>query len=162
MIIEVFLEKNERSEIMKTNKKAFFIIVMFAAVFTFTLAGSMLVAEDIAALPGVTVDDEHPNGCVDCHVKVDDEKDYRLNVEVKKVAKHPPIDKMVKNNPDDCMKCHKEGSKAGGMSEVSHKVHFSKGKDSVFVAHYGGQCLHCHSIDLGTGVIGVKSGPSNW
>ena len=147
---------------MKRNKKAFYVIVMLAALFTFTLAGSILVAEDIAALPGITVDDDHPNGCVDCHVKVNDERDYRLNVGLKQIAKHPPIDKMVKKVPDDCMKCHKEGSKAGAMSDVLHKSHFSKGKESHFVSNYSGECLHCHSIDLGTGVMGVKSGPSNW
>ena len=62
---------------MRTDKKAFFVIALVAAVFTFILAGSVLVADDIAALPGVTVDDDHPNGCVDCHVKVDEERDYR-------------------------------------------------------------------------------------
>jgi hypothetical protein len=147
---------------MKASKKVFYVLIMFTAVFAFTLAGSILVADEIAALPGVTVDDDRPNGCVDCHVKVDDERDYRLNVEVAHVEKHPPVDKIVKTVPDDCMKCHKEGSKAGAMSEVSHKSHFTKGKDNHFVSHYSGECLHCHSIDLGTGVIGVKSGPSNW
>ena len=147
---------------MKTNKKAFYVIVMFAAVFTFTMAGSILVAEDIAALPGVTVDDDHPNGCVDCHVKVDEERDHRLNVGVKQFEKHPPIDKMVKKVPGDCMKCHKESSKAGAMSDVLHKAHFSKGKENHFVSHYNGECLNCHSIDLATGVMGVKSGLSNW
>jgi hypothetical protein len=147
---------------MQTNKKAFYVIVMFAAVFTFTLAGSILVAEDIPALPGVTVDDDHPNGCVDCHGKVDDHDEDLLNVAVKNFGKHPPIDKIVKKAPDDCVKCHKEGSKAGAMSDITHKNHFSKGKENNFVLYYNGECLHCHSIDLATGAMVVKSGPSNW
>ena len=147
---------------MRTDRKAFYVIVMLAAVFTFTLAGSLLMADDIPSLPGITVNDEYPKGCVDCHTKVGANNEDLLNVEVKKVAKHPPIDKIVKIVPDDCMKCHKAGSKAGALSGVAHKVHFSKGKDSVFVTHYGGLCLNCHSIDLGTGVISVKSGPANW
>ena len=147
---------------MKTGKKAVSIIVMFAAVLTFTMAGSMLVAEDIAALPGVTVDDDYPNGCVDCHGKSNDGGQVLINAALKNVKKHPPVDKMVKKVPDDCLKCHKEGAKSGAMREFTHKTHFSKGKDSLFVSNYNGECLNCHSIDLGTGAISVKSGPSNW
>ncbi len=148
---------------MKTGKKAVSVIVTLAAVFTFTITGSVLLAEDLPALQGITVKDEHPNGCIDCHVKVDEERDYRLNIEVKKFEKkHPPIDKMVKKVPDDCLKCHKEGSKSGALGEKVHKDHFSNPKENVFVANYNGDCLNCHTLDLNTGVMSFKSGAANW
>ena len=79
------------------------------------MAGAVLVlmAADNAKpyLPGITVTDDHPNGCVDCHKNQGEGKDYRLNVSLAQVEGHPKIDAIVKKLPQDCMMCHKEGGK---------------------------------------------------
>ncbi len=88
---------------MKKNQKLVPVLVMLAAIFAITLTAQVLLGKDLPSLSGLTVKDEHPNGCVDCHVKVSADQDYRLNVELTHVEKHPPIDKMVKKAPDDCL-----------------------------------------------------------
>ncbi len=127
----------------------------------FFFAGALWAA-DVPSLAGITVEDKHPNGCVDCHVKVDDEKDYRLPAELKHVEKHPQIEKIVKIVPNDCLKCHKEGTKPGDFNSVIHKIHFSNPQENHFVLHYNGDCLNCHKLDMNTFKMGVKSGPANW
>lgn len=119
-------------------------------------------AADITPLAGITADDQHPNGCVDCHVKVSDEKDYRMPAELKNIEKHPPVEKLVKVVPNDCLKCHKEGAKAGAFNQVIHEVHFSNPKENHFVSNYKGDCLNCHTLDMNTYKMSVKSGPANW
>ncbi|MHC4105261.1 MAG: hypothetical protein ACYSR9_10000, partial [Planctomycetota bacterium] len=79
-----------------------------------------------------------------------------------KVAKHPQIDEIVNTTSDDFKICRMESSETGALSKVVDKSHSSKGKDANFVKHMGGECLHCHSIDLETDAIAIKSGPSNW
>ncbi len=130
------------------------------------LAGSLVGVVSVSAadtpfLPGVTVKDEHPNGCVDCHRQTE-RGDYRLNAEVAKVKGHPNIDRIVKTAPNDCLMCHKAGAKAGPLSQVVHKIHFSDPSENHFVSHYQGACLNCHAIDLSTGAMSVKSGAKNW
>jgi hypothetical protein len=112
-------------------------------------------------LPGVTVTDEHPNGCVDCH-KISGENDYRLNVELAHLDSHPNVDAMVKNVPQDCLMCHKEGTKAGPLNNVTHRDHYLNPGDNAFVKYYQGACLNCHSLDPGSGEMAMKSGPKNW
>jgi cytochrome c553 len=113
-------------------------------------------------LPGVTVADEHPNGCVDCHKNQGEGRDYRMNVELAKVSGHPNIEKIVKKLPDDCMMCHKEGSKAGALNLITHKYHYRNAADNSFIKFYQGACLNCHSVDTATGKMAIKSGPKNW
>ncbi len=95
---------------MKTTTKILFFLLLAGAVVAATL---FLVAADNNKpfLPGVTVTDEHPNGCVDCH-KVSGDNDHRLNAELANVEGHPKIDAIVKNVPQDCLMCHKEGATA--------------------------------------------------
>ena len=147
---------------MKKNQKLMPVLVMLAAIFTVTLTAQVLPGEDLPSLSGLTVKDEHPNGCVDCHVKVSADKDNRLNAELKNVEKHPPVDKIVKKAPDGCLLCHKEGSKAGALNIIVHKDHFSNTKENDFVTNYNGDCLNCHSLDTNTWQMGMKSGPANW
>ena len=112
-------------------------------------------------LPGVTVADDHPNGCVDCH-KVSAGNDYRLSVELAKVDGHPNIDAIVKIIPKDCLMCHKEGTNAGPLNLIAHKGHYRNPGDNAFVNHYQGACLNCHSVNPGSGKMTIKSGPKNW
>jgi len=113
-------------------------------------------------LPGITAKDEHPNGCVDCHVKVNDKQDYRLVNLPTLVKGHPDISKIVKTLPNGCELCHNGKGKAPKLSNVLHEVHFKGGAENHFVAFYQGQCLNCHQLNVSTGDMTVKSGPANW
>jgi hypothetical protein len=141
-------------------------LITFFIVLTFVLSVPFFVTNvrggEVTPLSGITVADEYPNGCVSCHVKVSDDKDLRLIAVLKKVEKHPAIEKMVKTVPSDCLKCHKEGSKAGLFNLITHKNHFSNPQENAFVSNYKGNCLACHTLDKNTFVMSVKSGPSNW
>jgi hypothetical protein len=126
------------------------------------LLATNLMGADVPKLSGITVKDERPNGCVDCHVKVSDEKDDRMPAELAHFEKHPPIDKVVKVVPKDCGMCHKPDAKAGALSQLTHKNHFQKPSENTFVTNHNGDCLSCHSLDMNTFKMGVKSGPANW
>ena len=137
---------------------------LFIAALLLLLLGTVFTvsAEDsVIKLSGITTTDEHPNGCVDCH-KVSGNDDFRLNVSLKEVAGHPPIDAMVKTLPNDCMTCHKAGAYAGALSTITHKSHYANPGENNFIAYYQGQCLECHSLNLTSGAMSVKSGPKNW
>jgi hypothetical protein len=115
-----------------------------------------------ALLPGVTVEDEHPNGCVDCHANMGPNRDFRLNVSLGELEGHPPIDFIVKTLPDGCGLCHKEGTAAGPISLITHENHYHDADENNFISIYGGACLNCHSLDPSSGLVGMKSGPKNW
>jgi hypothetical protein len=144
----------------KVNKVMYFLLLAAAIVAgTLVLMGQ---AKPKPFLPGITVADEHPNGCVDCHKNQGAGKDYRLNVSLAQIQGHPKIDAIVKTLPDSCLICHKEGGKAGALNIVLHKAHYEKGAENHFVQFYQGACLNCHKLDVATGKMTVKSGPKNW
>jgi hypothetical protein len=119
-------------------------------------------AADAAFLPGITSKDEHPAGCVDCHVVTKDGKDYRVTAELAKITGHPKVDKIVKVVPKDCLMCHKAGPKPPVLANALHEVHYKNAKDNAFIGFYKGACLNCHALDLTTGDMTVKTGPKNW
>ncbi len=144
----------------KLNKAVFFLVLAGAVV-----AGTLVLMGQAKAkpfLPGITVADEHPNGCVDCHSNQGQGKDYRLNVSLAKIQGHPKIDAIVKTLPDSCEICHKAAGKAGPLSIILHKAHYEKGADSPFVQFYQGACLNCHKLDIASGKLTLKSGAKNW
>jgi hypothetical protein len=144
----------------KVNKVMSFLLLAAAIVAgTLVLMGQ---AKPKPFLPGITVADEHPNGCVDCHKNQGAGKDYRLNVSLAQIQGHPKIDAIVKTLPDSCLICHKEGSKAGALNIMLHKAHYEKSAENPFVQFYQGACLNCHKLDVATGKMTVKSGPKNW
>ncbi len=145
---------------MKTTTKILFFLLLAGSVVAAIL---FLVAADNnkPILPGVTVTDEHPNGCVDCH-KLSGGDDHRLNVELAKLSGHPKVDAIVKNLPQDCLMCHKEGAKAGALNLITHRDHSRNPGDNHFVTAYQGACLNCHSVNPDSGEMIVKSGPKNW
>ena len=139
---------------------------------TFALATTVIVlilggalaltfAQDTPPLSGITIEDEHPNGCIDCHRDAGEGNDYRLNVSLDE-AGHPNVSAMIKKVPGDCGICHKAGTPLGGMSELSHKAHFEEPSENHFVTAYNGECLACHSLNSATGEVTMKSGPKNW
>ena len=107
-------------------------------------------------LPGITSDDNYPNGCVSCHA-AHDGNDYRLNVGMKEMSSHPTIDSMITNVPGDCAMCHS----GDALSKVVHKVHYSNPSENHYVEYYG-ECLNCHTFDSSSGSMTVKSGKKNW
>ena len=145
---------------MKKFQTLIVIGIVFAVLFTgsifFTFAD-----EGTLQLSGITVKDEHPNGCVDCHKNAGDGRDYRLSVELK-ASGHPDISKIVKTIPGDCAMCHKAGSKAGALNLQTHQLHYANPDENHFIEYYQGECLACHSLNLQTGEMSVKSGAKNW
>jgi hypothetical protein len=127
-------------------------------------AGTVVLSAESADLPGITVKDPYPNGCVDCHIPSGaGEKSPLVTAELAKVSGHPKIDKIVKTIPKDCSTlCHKVGGKAPAFNLVMHKAHFEKPEDNRFVTVNKGACLTCHSMNPDTGGMIEKSGPRNW
>ncbi len=120
-------------------------------------------AADAPYLPGITTPDDHPNGCVSCHVlKEGDVNPLTLNLTLARISTHPKVDTLVKKIPTDCLMCHKDGSKADNLFARAHKAHFGKLANSLFIKNYQGACLNCHVMDLTTFNVAVKSGPKNW
>jgi hypothetical protein len=144
----------------RVNKVVSFLLL--AAVVT---AGTLVLmgqAKPKPFLPGLTVTDEHPNGCIDCHSNQGAGKDYRLNFSLAKLQGHPKIDAIVKQLPEGCMVCHKEGGKVSALSIMLHKAHYEKGAENPFVQVYQGACLNCHKLDAASGKLTVKSSAKNW
>jgi len=137
-------------------------LVVGLAILGGTVALSAQSAGDSAFLPGITVKDPFPNGCVDCHKDQGGGKDYRVIAELAKIDGHPKVEKIVKTVPKDCLMCHKTGAKAPELQKVIHRVHFDKPASNPFVTVYKGACLNCHALDQTTGAMSVKSGPKNW
>ncbi len=146
---------------MKTINKAVYFLALAALIAAGTLV-LMGQAKPKAFLPGITVADEHPNGCVDCHKNQGEGKDYRLNVSLAKIPGHPKIDAIVKTLPDSCLICHKAAGKAGPLNIVLHKAHYQKAAENPFVQFYQGACLNCHKLDTASGAMALKSGAKNW
>ncbi len=125
--------------------------------------GAVGLSAQSADLPGITGKDDYPNGCVDCHVALGGDKAPLVTAELAKISGHPKIDKLVKAVPKDCLTlCHKVGGKGPAFNLVMHMVHFQKPAENRFVTVNKGACLTCHSLDLDTGLMSVKSGPKNW
>jgi hypothetical protein len=144
---------------MRTARKV--LIPLFAT--ALILAGALILswADGDVELSGITVEDAHPNGCVDCHAVAGD-NDYRLNEGLKGVDGHPDVTRIVRNVPGDCGMCHKANVPAGALSEVVHIAHYANPDENHFVGSYAGECLACHALNTSTGAMSNKSGPKNW
>ena len=137
----------------------FLAVTTVLVLFPFALA-----AEDSGPnfLAGILEKDDRPHGCVDCHVSEADAVTLKVNLMLAKVQRHPKVDALLKTLPNDCGMCHKEGAKMGPLPSVVHKAHFAKKADSQFIKLFQGTCLYCHTMDLASGVVSIKSGPKNW
>jgi hypothetical protein len=148
------------------KKRRLIVLGALLAAGFFAVIISLAAASDAttAFLPGITVKDEHPNGCVDCHKNAGEKQDYRLNVALAQIKGHPNIAKIVKKVPNDCTMCHKAGGsgKAPALANVLHESHYKDAAKSAFITVYQGACLNCHQLNTDTGDMKVKSGPANW
>jgi hypothetical protein len=141
------------------NRTGFAILIGAWVVGAGLLAGPFAWSQP-AFLPGLTTTDEWPNGCVSCH-KAGSDGDTRLTV-LLAAKKHPNIAAMVRTVPDGCMVCHKEGGQAGPLNKQTHRIHYANPGSNKFITVDHGSCLACHTLDVKTGIIKLKSGPKNW
>ena len=143
------------------NKAGRMFLALLVTILLFPIG--LAAQESKPLLPGILGADPFPNGCVSCHKNEGDAIPWKLNVMLSKIqGGHPKVDAIVKTAPKDCTMCHKEGAKMGTIYSVVHKAHFAKKADSQFIKLYQGSCLNCHSMDLATGLVSIKSGPKNW
>ena len=138
------------------------LIPVLAAALIFAGAAALTWAEGEVKLSGITAEDEHPNGCVDCHRMTSDGNDYRLNAGLKEISGHPDVTRIVRTLPGDCAMCHKPTVPAGGLSNVVHMAHYANADENHYVEYYQGECLACHALNTATGEMTNKSGPKNW
>lgn len=80
--------------------------------------------------------DKAPNGCLDCHKKVSDDKDYSLPTILSKKPNHPKIEKV---DIKACISCHKANGKP--LYTILHPAHLTS---KTYQDNYGGSCLNCH------------------
>ena len=128
------------------------------------LAGALTLswADTDVQLSGITIDDAHPNGCVDCHSQQSGGDDDRLNIVVNAITDHPNITPIAKKIPEDCTMCHRSGVAAGALNTQVHRIHYENPGENHFIDEYNGECLSCHSLNTATGQMTVKSGQKNW
>lgn len=136
-------------------------------------------------VPGITVADAFPRGCVDCHIRYPDQGlDVRFStllarwtVEVEPVlveraraasppgaalqGRHPEVsEEGLANIPRSCISCHtRRADSAPDMSRLMHLVHLQGGAENPFLTVFGGECTHCHKLDVRLGVWSVPTGP---
>lgn len=133
------------------------------------------------AIPGITAEDPHPNGCVDCHVNMKElDMDVRIStlmaqwqagVEPKLLAaakaaapdpekitgKHPKASTSGEI-PKSCLICHGAASKtAPPFARLMHVVHLTGGEENLYMGYYQGDCTHCHKLDAKTGAWAIPS-----
>ncbi|HEU4390291.1 MAG TPA: hypothetical protein VFV34_20985 [Blastocatellia bacterium] len=135
-------------------------------------------------IPGITVDDAFPRGCVDCHINypqmnVDARfsslmKGWTTKVEPALLAraqaaaprgvtlkgKHPDVAFALKNIPASCMTCHsKKSTLAPPFAQMVHGIHLTGGEENHFLTVFQGECTHCHKLDRKTGLWLLPSSP---
>lgn len=132
--------------------------VVLAALSLTGTGSSTAEGSDQAKLPGAAGPGPYVQGCVDCHSEDGAESIGAALADLK----HKNVDKQTTKVPGDCIECHSEDGDYTPLSELVHMVHFENPAENAFVQTYGGNCLHCHSLDTESGVVTVKSGPKNW
>ncbi len=106
-------------------------------------------------------EDPYPEGCVSCHIEKDG-VDFRVSTLLaENLKKHPKV-KAMKQIPQDCAKCHKEGKKFGDLGFVIHKVHYRNAETNKFLKDMNGNCSMCHIMDTETWKANNKQGKKNW
>lgn len=145
---------------MKITRKV--IISLIATALIAAGALTLLWADADVQLSGITVEDAHPNGCVDCHSQQSDGHHDRIDIVVNAIADHPNITPIVKKVPEDCAMCHRPGVAAGALNTQVHRIHYENPGENHFIADYNGECLACHALNTATGEMTVKSGQKNW
>lgn len=115
--------------------------------------GIVLLSEAVTA-------DDFPDGCVSCHVLLDDGADKRLAGVLDEIG-HVALKEKVARVPADCIDCHEKKSDTK-FGVLIHQAHFGSPETNVFVQHFGGDCRSCHAMDGSSGEAKLKEGDRNW
>lgn len=143
-------------------------------------------APPAAEIPGLTVPDRFPKGCVDCHIDMPQiNQDERLSSImapwVERVppeilektinaagsdapikGRHPLTTDMFRSVPGSCLACHEKGPGAVvPLAPLIHLIHLSAREDNHFLTIFQGHCTHCHKFDPVTGLAHVPSAPED-
>ncbi len=164
--------------------------VLFGAVLIGVLSFFMVGAQPSAlpAWPGVTIPDDKPNGCVDCHRQTAN-RDLRLSTTLRLWAtqgspkeainvaeavfprattlmgRHPDVTRIITTGavpiPTQCITCHR--SQGRPITTVIHLLHLSQNPEFVsnrytFTERSGNNCTSCHAININTGAMTIKAG----
>jgi len=135
-------------------------------------------------IPGITVQDDHPRACVDCHVNMPEANlDVRFSTLIDEwtrevppallakaqaaapqgitlQGRHPALPAaMFQNVPGACLNCHGAQSQfAPPFRRMLHMIHLTGGAENVFLTVYQGECTHCHKLDQATGTWTIPNG----
>ena len=151
--------------------------------FAETSVGSAKTPPPPRQIPGLTSPDKFPQGCVDCHVNMPEQKmDVRLSTlmrqwqegvepallaKLKQFApsgmalkgKHPALAQGIGEAPKSCLICHSRNAKfAPPFARLLHGLHLVGGEKNHFLTLFQGECTHCHKLNTETGAWSVKSG----
>lgn len=135
-------------------------------------------------IPGLTIEDKFPGGCVDCHINMPDIKqDERISTLMSRWTRnsgmellkktqgvtppgvrlkgiHPPASESLKDIPTACITCHRKTSNtAPPLAALLHTIHLTGGGDNHFLTIFQGECTHCHKMNVTTGAWMMPSGP---
>jgi len=135
-------------------------------------------------IPGLTIEDKFPNGCVDCHINMPDIKqDERISTLMTRLGKHvesnllkkaqavspvgltlkgmhPSANASLKNIPAACLGCHdKRTASAPPFAALIHVIHLTGGDNNHFLTIFQGECTYCHKMNITTGIWMIPSGP---
>jgi hypothetical protein len=136
------------------------------------------------SIPGITAEDPHPRGCVDCHVYIKEmDLDVRLSTQMASLTKtvepallkkaqaaappgvtlkgqHPSLPASAfRDIPNSCLMCHGPKSQvAPPMARLTHLIHLTGGAQNIFLTVHQGDCTHCHKLGS-TGAWSIPSGP---
>jgi hypothetical protein len=135
-------------------------------------------------IPGITIEDPYPHGCVDCHINyVDMKLDTRFSTLMKLWSekaepilvakaqasapndlmlkgKHPNAVTALKDIPAECINCHdKESATAPPFANMIHNIHLIGGEKNHYLTMFQGECTYCHKLDLTTGRWTIPSAP---
>lgn len=141
----------------------------------------------VPEIPGLTVEDPFPRGCVDCHIDRPEEKmDVRISTQIRTWServdtevlervrtitadtvelsgRHPLLPaQSYEDIPASCMECH-DGTRQGipRMGPMLHALHLVGGQENHFLTVFGGECTYCHKFDADTGNWSILSAPEN-
>ncbi|MFA5536779.1 MAG: hypothetical protein WDA53_06395 [Bacillota bacterium] len=99
-------------------------------------------AQEIAE-PMVFVSSGDKSGCLDCHSKISDDKDYSLATSLAYIEEHTG---EALEGINDCIKCHTSDAQFS-IQRILHSAHYSGGPENHFVSSYEGSCVHCHKLE---------------
>lgn len=150
------------------------------------LISSLVAAEPpLPEIPGITVADAFPGGCVDCHVERPEERmDVRISTQMKQwhervdakvlervrpiaantaelSGQHPQLPAQSYDDiPASCRECHADFPKGVlPLGAMVHALHLTGGRENHFLTIFGGQCTHCHKYNADIGMWFIPSGP---